>query len=127
MNRTISNLSDCPPGRRATAYLLASLYENHDGNILFVTANFDEGQSLADDLVNLIGEEPVRFFPQRQVNPMNSGRRRVKSPASVWPPGGFVVVSETDRSRPDPGVDRTDHGQRGLHDGLAPFGSGPGI
>jgi transcription-repair coupling factor (superfamily II helicase) len=53
----------------ATAFLLASLHEHHDGNILFVTSNFDEGQGLADDLANLIGEEGVSFFPPRRVQP----------------------------------------------------------
>ncbi len=53
----------------AVAYLLAALHEEHRGNILFITSNYDEGQSLTDDLANLIGEEAVHFFPPRQVYP----------------------------------------------------------
>jgi len=53
----------------ATTFLLASLYEKRDGNILFLTADFDNAQNLADDLANLIGEEAVQFFPTQQVFP----------------------------------------------------------
>ena len=53
----------------SVAFLLASLYEEREGNILFLTSNYDEGQGLADDLENLIGEDAVFFFPTRNVNP----------------------------------------------------------
>jgi transcription-repair coupling factor (superfamily II helicase) len=83
----------------AIAFLLASLHENHDGNILFITSNYDEGQSLADDLVNLIGEEAVFFFPTRQVNPYEfrspSGEitgRRLAALAGLKSPGKCVVI-----------------------------------
>lgn len=53
----------------SAAFLLASLFGRSDGNILFVTSNYDEGQSLADDLINIVGEDAVQFFPSRQTEP----------------------------------------------------------
>ncbi|MEE9442023.1 MAG: transcription-repair coupling factor [candidate division Zixibacteria bacterium] len=56
-------------GGGGTAYLLAGLYEKISGNILYVTSTFDEAQNLNDDLINLIGEDAVEFFPGRQIPP----------------------------------------------------------
>ncbi len=53
----------------ATAYFLASMYEEYDGHILYVTSSFEEGQVLSDDMINLVGDEAVQFFPGRQVGP----------------------------------------------------------
>ncbi len=51
----------------SVAFLLAALHQRLDHNILFVAGNFEEGQSLADDLSNIIGEEAVCYFPSRQI------------------------------------------------------------
>ncbi|MCK5124729.1 MAG: transcription-repair coupling factor [candidate division Zixibacteria bacterium] len=53
----------------AIAYLLSSLYDHHVNSIVYVTSTLDEGQVLADDLINLIGEDVVQFFPGRQLAP----------------------------------------------------------
>jgi transcription-repair coupling factor (superfamily II helicase) len=53
----------------STAFMLAALFERYDRNILFVTSGFDEAQSLADDLGNIIGEDNALFFPPRQILP----------------------------------------------------------
>ncbi|MEZ5357829.1 MAG: transcription-repair coupling factor [Candidatus Zixiibacteriota bacterium] len=53
----------------APAYLLAGLYNEHPGHILYVMSTFDEAQVLTDDLINIIGEDAVQFFPGRQVGP----------------------------------------------------------
>ncbi len=53
----------------ASAFLLAALFDRYNGNILFVTSNFDEGQNLTDDLINIIGVESVYLFPNRQTPP----------------------------------------------------------
>ncbi len=84
----------------ATTFLLASLYENRNGNILFVTADFDEAQNLADDLANLIGEEAVQFYPTRQVFPYEfrspsgdvTGQRLAALAALVSAPKRVVVA-----------------------------------
>jgi len=84
----------------AVAFLLASLYEYRDGNILFVTADFDEGQNLADDLANLIGEDAVSFYPPRQVYPYEfrspSGEitgQRLSALAALLAPEKKVVIA----------------------------------
>ncbi|MDD4050497.1 MAG: transcription-repair coupling factor [candidate division Zixibacteria bacterium] len=51
------------------AFLLAALYERTDGNILMVTSNYDDGQNLSDDLINIVGDEAVGYFPSRQTLP----------------------------------------------------------
>jgi len=51
------------------AFLLASLFRKYNRTLLYITANFDEAQGLSDDLANIIGEDAVCFFPQRQVAP----------------------------------------------------------
>ena len=51
----------------SVAFLLAALHQRLDHNILFVAGNFEDGQSLADDLSNIIGEEAVCYFPLRQI------------------------------------------------------------
>lgn len=53
----------------AAAFLLAALYHRYDGNILYVTSDFDDAQNLSDDLSNILGEGNVCFFPPRQVPP----------------------------------------------------------
>ena len=57
------NLSGLAGG--SAAFLLASLYDNFKGNILFVTTDYDSAQNLADDLINIIGEDSIHFFPNR--------------------------------------------------------------
>lgn len=53
----------------APAYLLAGLYDEHQGHILYVMSSFDEAQVVTDDLINIIGGDAVQFFPGRQVGP----------------------------------------------------------
>ncbi|MCP4566236.1 MAG: hypothetical protein GY841_01510, partial [FCB group bacterium] len=84
----------------SAAFLLASLWNRYDGNIIFVTSNHDEGQGLADDLINIVGEKAVQFFPARQVEPYRfrsplgeiTGRRLATLSALCSPQKSIVVV-----------------------------------
>lgn len=82
------------------AFLLAALLERTDGDILMVTGNYDDGQNLADDLINIVGEQSVCYYPSRQTMPYEfrspSGEttgRRLTALAGLLSPRKRIIVA----------------------------------